>query len=160
MLRVYISYFYQVRNFRRNLLPISTAISDPFWFHAGYKKEYVFLDKRGVVNGLRFEALSPDHRCSGECKGRSDCEDDPKHCDFLKHYGEQLSKINFSQFTKELEGMAKRTQKRFALDKVEVALLVHEAPWNPCSERKVLQHWFEENGYQLEEFTLREDEKC
>ena len=32
-MKIRISYFYQVRNFKPNMIPMSTAISDPAWFH-------------------------------------------------------------------------------------------------------------------------------
>jgi hypothetical protein len=33
-----------------------------------------------------------------------------------------------------------------------IVLIVHEATNNPCSERRVIQEWFRDNGYPIEEF--------
>ena len=52
-MKFYTSYFYQVRFFTPNMIPISTAKWDPKWFHDFQDNKYVFLDKRGVCNGLR-----------------------------------------------------------------------------------------------------------
>jgi len=32
-MKVRISYFYQIRNFKTNMIPMSTALSDPAWYH-------------------------------------------------------------------------------------------------------------------------------
>ena len=51
------SYFYQVRYFNANILPFSTALSDPKWFHEDKSNNHIFLDIHGVVNGLRCEPI-------------------------------------------------------------------------------------------------------
>ena len=54
MIKVYTSYFYQIRNMRPGDLAFSTALGDPKWFHDFTNdKQYKFIDKRGVLNGLR-----------------------------------------------------------------------------------------------------------
>ena len=40
-MKFYISYFYQIRNFSPNMIPISTTVSDPDWFHKGEDGIYV-----------------------------------------------------------------------------------------------------------------------
>ena len=47
------SYFYQIRNFKKNMLPVSTAIYDPKWYHHNLGYNNIFEDKRGILNGLR-----------------------------------------------------------------------------------------------------------
>ena len=39
-MKIYTSYFYQIRNFKPNMIPVSTAISDPFWYRPPAGKEY------------------------------------------------------------------------------------------------------------------------
>ncbi len=68
-MKLYTSYFYQVRFFRPNMVPLSTAIWDPKWYHDGKDHAYTFIDKNGVINGIRCEALHPGTSCSGLCHG-------------------------------------------------------------------------------------------
>ena len=55
-LKIKTSYFYQIRNFTPNMIPVSTAISDPDLVPGSAGKEY-YIDKRGIINGLRYEPL-------------------------------------------------------------------------------------------------------
>ena len=57
-MNIYVSYFYNIRFFPENLLPVSTAAWDPKWFHNFGKPNVVFKDKRNVVNGVRMEEFS------------------------------------------------------------------------------------------------------
>ena len=45
-----------IRHFTPNIIPVSTALSDPIWYRPPEGKEY-YLDKRNVVCGLRYEPL-------------------------------------------------------------------------------------------------------
>ena len=56
-MKIRISYFYQIRNFKPNMIPMSTAISDPSWFHDWKDSSYIFTDKRGILNGLRLKPI-------------------------------------------------------------------------------------------------------
>ena len=60
----YTSYFYQIRNFTPNMIPLSTACGDPAWYHAGRDKNFVYFDNNKVCNGLRAEMLHPDKSAS------------------------------------------------------------------------------------------------
>ena len=64
-MKVATSYFYQIRFFKPNMIPVSTAMWDPKWFHNFKNQYHVFKDRNGVYNGLRYPALSP----KGECEG-------------------------------------------------------------------------------------------
>ena len=55
-MKIRTSYFYQIRNFKKNMIPVSTAMSDPLWYRPEQGQEY-FFDKRGIVNGLRYTPL-------------------------------------------------------------------------------------------------------
>ena len=46
-MKLAISYFYQIRNFKPNMIPVSTARWDPKWYHDGKGAEYNFIDKNG-----------------------------------------------------------------------------------------------------------------
>lgn len=154
-MKVFTSYFYQVRYFEPYVIPMSTAVWDPKWYHNFKGHGHVFIDKNGVINGLRLNMLVPGAACDGECYGRENCSiKDPAACNFLKHYREQLDSIDFRKFIITLEAYSLRV-----LDKVKedrepyAAILFHEAPTNPCSERVVVQQWFKDNGYPIEEFS-------
>ena len=32
-MKIRLSYFYQIRFFKKNMIPMSTALSDPEWYH-------------------------------------------------------------------------------------------------------------------------------
>lgn len=148
-MKIYTSYFYQLRFFKPNMIPLSTALGDPLWFHNNTKnKDIIFLDRNGVINGLRILPLVPDSTCSNLCKGREGCKKlGSTQCDFLSNYHAQLSKINFAEFMKNLESHISTVCKLFKIDDEPiVVILVHEAMTNPCSERVIIQKWFAENG--------------
>jgi hypothetical protein len=84
-MKVWTSYFYAVRFMKPWHIPVSTAVSDPAWFHDFKGKQHVFVDKRGVLNGLRSEKLKPGNACEGLCRGRP-CNDVPETCGFLEAY--------------------------------------------------------------------------
>ena len=154
-MRIYTSYFYQVRFFPPNAIPLSTAVWDPKWYHANKKQDHVFRDSRNVINGMRIPLLMPDKSCDGDCRGRENCKNpDPSTCDFLKHYRDQLDKINFQNFINELQVIASNTQQMlgFREDPI-ICLIVHEAPSNPCSERVAIQNWFQDNYYPISEWS-------
>lgn len=138
---IYTSYFYQIRNFIPNMIPVSTALSDPVWYRPPQGKEY-YIDKRGVVNGLRYEPII----VQGSCGGCPCDRKDPASCSFLASYRAELDKIDFDKMLKGFQ---------FCLNKFNanaIALIVHEAPTNPCSERKMLQQYFQSHGIQCTEW--------
>lgn len=149
-MKFYTSYFYQIRNFTPNMIPLSTACSDPSWFHQGQDKLFVFTDKRGVINGLRAEMLHPDFSCSNLCKGSKNCSDKPENCEFLKKYIKQLEKIDFEKFL-DFCGFCSDFYNRTEEDTI-IVLIVHEAWYNPCSERIPLQNWIKVHGYECREW--------
>ena len=58
-MKIYTSYFYKIRFFKPNMIPISTAMWDPKWYHANQKQDHWFVDKNGVINGLRASVFAP-----------------------------------------------------------------------------------------------------
>ncbi len=143
--KIFTSYFYQVRFFTSDIIPLSTAVWDPRWYHNFQNQDYVFTDKR--INGLRFEMLMPDNRCSHLCHGREGCPYTPDRCEFLKKYYNQISELSFSSVINlfnEIIGLFSDK-----IEKPSIALLFHEAPDNPCSERRIIQKWFQQNNYDI-----------
>lgn len=141
-MKIWTSYFYMVRFFRPRHIVLSTALSDPKWFHAFKGRRHVFVDKNGVLNGLRAESLHPGAACDGLCSGRP-CELKPDSCGFLAAYRKQIFSLDKAALENSFRLLGERVKVRlgFAEDP-EIVLLVHEAPTNPCSERSVLQEFF------------------
>lgn len=142
-MKLYTSYFAQLRNFPPNLVGLSTAIWNPKWLSPG-------RDKNGAI-WLDIPPLKPGRECDGLCNGK--CM--PKHpndCDFLKVYRKQLDKIDFKMFIEHLETLAKTIQLGENLEEVNFAFLVYEKYDNPCSEREIIQQWFRDNGMEIEEW--------
>lgn len=141
-MKIATSYFYQIRNFKPWMIPISTAMSDPMWYRPPDGKEY-YIDKRGVVCGLRYKPLivqlQGTHICP--CKEKQFLQG---QCETMKEYmyllnnlvdkEKTLEAFNFccNKFIKELQ----------LSHEPIIVLIVYEAPNNLCSERKALQHFF------------------
>lgn len=148
-MKIFTSYFYQIRNFKPYMIPLSTAVWDPKWYHQNSRdKSIIYLDKNGVYNGTRVEPLVPGSDCEFLCKGREVCKDDPDSCEFLKRYKEQISRLNISQFLdslKELEVLNKTNHETY------IVLIFYETPDNPCSERIIVTDWLRTNGVDVKE---------
>lgn len=133
-MKIVTSYFYMIRYFTPNIIPVSTALSDPAWYRPPTGKEY-YIDKRGIVCGLRYEPLIVqrygEHICPCESKDLAPA------CPTMIEYEQLL----FSLVDKE------KTLKAFEyccnkFNADTIALMVYEAPTNPCSERVALQKFF------------------
>ena len=151
-MEIYTSYFYMVRFFPPNLIPLSTAVWDPKWFHDNKGQNYQFKDKRGVINGIRASIFAPGPDLGGYCGPA--CGMEPPNCDFLLRYRAQLNKLNFSEVMQRFRSLGNKimeTEKD--LKYVNFALLLHEAPTKACSERIVIQQWFAANGYPIQEWS-------
>ena len=47
-MKLALSYFYQIRNFKHYMIPVSTAVWDPQWFHID-KTTKIFKDNRSYL---------------------------------------------------------------------------------------------------------------
>ena len=143
-MKLYTSYFAQLRNFPPNLVGLSTAIWNPKWLQSG-------RDKNGAI-WLDIPPLKPGAACEGLCEGK--CS--PKHptdCKFLQVYRAQLDKINFEQFISHLQLLSATIKMGEQLNEdVDFAFLVYEKYDNPCSERWPIQQWFKDNGMEIKEW--------
>lgn len=136
------------------MIPVSTAVSDPAWYHNfTYDKTFTFLDKRGVVNGLRCEELHGDKNCDGLCLGKNNCKTkNPNECLFLKTYKQQLEKMNINNFIRRAENSLQKIKQQVGFkEEPLLVLMVHEAPSNECSERKILLEYFNSKGIECKE---------
>jgi len=148
---IYTSYFYQVRFFPPNLVPLSTAAFDPKWFHDFKGKNYQFKDKRGVINGIRAEIFMPGSDLGGYCS--PSCGQVSPNCDFLLRYRAQLNKLDFADVWERFTDLASMVRSREGIEDVNFALMVHEAPTNKCSERVPIQEWFAAHDYPIQEWS-------
>ena len=143
-MKLYTSYFAQLRNFPPNLVGLSTAVWNPKWLQPG-------RDKRGAIL-LDCPPLKPGIKCEGLCNGK--CE--PPHpgtCQFLKTYRAQLDKINFEQFISHLQLLSDTIKIGEQLNEdIDFAFLVYEPVCKPCSERWPIQQWFKDNGMEVREW--------
>ena len=143
-MKIYTSYFYQIRNFKPYMIPVSTALSDPIWYRPPQGKEY-WIDKRGVMNGLRYTPLMVqafcEHICPCEHKGAAHLF--PQCCKWLQEYGDLLNNLNKNEILKAFEHCGQFAKKKLGFQEEPViVLIVHEAWNNPCSERCKLQEYF------------------
>ena len=153
-MQIYTSYFYQVRFMKPYMIPLSTAKFDPKWYYNFQKQGYVWKDKNGVYNGLRAPVFAPGPLCEGLCRGQETCETgSPQSCLFLKTYRYQLDQLDYNDVISRCERLGNYIQslENFAQEPV-IILLVHEAPQNLCSERRVIQEWFAAHGKKVVEW--------
>lgn len=151
--KVATSYFYQIRHFKQNMIPVSTAMWDPKWFHDWRGHKHTFLDKRGIVNGLRCEELHGDETCAGLCSGPELCDDVcPPTCPFLTAYKNQLMRMDFEAFMQRVRSSAAHLKEQIGFEgEPIVVFIVYETPKNKCSERVILQQFFNEHGVECNE---------
>ena len=153
-MKIRTSYFYQIRNFKKNMIPVSTAIWDPLWFHAFTKDyTYIFKDKRDILNGLRIEPIIEQGRKSNHGPEVCPCETkDFNTCSFLRQYRENLEKIDFDSMMTDMQNLANKYAKDNNIkEEIIIVLIVYETPTNLCSERKPLQDFFNSHGIECKE---------
>lgn len=141
---MYISYFYQIRNFPSpRYLPISTAKYDPLWYRP------VHIDKRGILNGMRLPLLNPQTEECANCLSR-----DPSNCAFIKNYREYLASLDINIIQEKIHEICKKASNYYqeSISFIPV-LIVYEAPSNKCSERGPLIDYFNLNNIPLLEFS-------
>ena len=151
-MKIWITYFYNIRFLKPHQVPLSTAVWDPKWYSCGETGK-AWMNKDSVIYGLRLEELNPKNCHAIECcpcpnKGNTD-----GNCDFLRSYSEGLSKLNFSEIYKKLESIQEMVSK-YTGKEAEIVLIVYETPRNPCSERKPIMDWFQKNGINIQELNI------
>ena len=177
MINFYISYFYQIRNMKPNMLPVSTAMWDPKWFHHGrydqikftdpcgslisYDVKRKYIDKNGVINGVRMiDLIMPLYKWEELVKRNESCE----HCNdwgitgtcpFMQEYAKYIREKNpdFQKFINFCEEYLYFLNIRLNLHLDTIIFIVHEAPSKGCGERPEIQRWFAENGMELKEWS-------
>lgn len=144
-MKIYTSYWAQVRNFPPNFVVLNTTIYPPKWYTIGRK------DKNGVIS-LHCPPVRPGRECDGLCNGKCN----PKHpndCAFLKQYRVQLDKIDFQDFMNHLNKLHDSIlSDNPELKDIDFAFIFFERFDNPCSERWPLQNWLHTHGIEVEEW--------
>ena len=131
------------------MIPISTAVWDPKWFHNFQGHEIIFKDKNNVLNGIRYPDLS-----SANIAPCCPCENkDPSNCQFIKDYAEYLDTLDFDKVYSDLKFIGNKGKEILKFDEEpEICLMVYEKPDNPCSERKSLMEYFNKHGIPITEW--------
>lgn len=164
----YITTFYNIRFLPPNNIPISTCLSDPKWFHDFKGKNYCFVDKRGIMNGIREPALCPEldippeDICCKDCSHKSEVP----NCPFLVAHRKAIRAVDFDYIMSEFKRVAKDVRKITHFEgEPDIVLLVYEKEDNPCSERAGLIELFKAHNIELKEwkqeiidFPLEDDE--
>ena len=145
-MKLYTSYWGQVRNFPTNLVGLSTCVWNPKWRPLG-------KDKRGVIV-LDCFPLKPGIACDGLCNGSCNPKH-PKDCKFLKTYGAQLELIDINKFFYSLRNLHDKICEGECLDDVDFAFIFFEKYDNPCSERWPLKSWLQYYNIQVEEWGFK-----
>ncbi len=155
-MKIGISYYYHIRFFKSNQIPVATTLSTPPWYR---KNNKAYLDKRGIVNGIRCVDFVPGKDCNGLCKGpepdKRVCDGDPAKCEFLQEYRKQLGKLKIEDVMNKFEKIAAAAGQVVGHNIVdpEIVLIVYEAfDKNPCSEANSIIDYFKSNGIDIEVF--------
>lgn len=153
-MKIRTSYFYQIRNFKPWMIPVSTAMSDPEWYRPPEGEEYYF-DKRGIVCGLRYEPLivqgMGEHICPCELHDQMLLGSRTNLCATMLEYRMLLEKVDFDRMIKGFNYCAEKFRRPFDDEEPIIVLMVYEAPMNPCSERWALQDYFTQHGWECKE---------
>ena len=153
-MKVRTSYFSQIRNFKKNMIPVSTALWDPAWFHNfSGDDNHIFFDNRKILNGLRIESIIEQGRHSNHGPDKCPCEKkEYQTCSFLCDYRKNLDNIDFDKMMADMQKLADNYKEKEKIqDEIIIVLIVYEAPNNPCSERKPLQDYFNSHGIECKE---------
>ena len=147
-MQVRISYFYQIRNFKKNMIPMSTAMSDPSWYHDFKGPDHIFIDKRGILNGLRLRPIIVQGNIGGcPCEAK-----DPEHCPIAAAYKFELELVDFDKMLRGMKQFCDDYCKQNKIEEEPIAvLMVYETPSNPCSERYSLIEYFNRHGIECKE---------
>lgn len=147
------SYFYHVRFFKPYMIPFSTAVWDPKWFHDFKDDHHNFIDKNGVLNGLRVREFRPGKECEDLCRGPETClTADPYKCLFLKTYRKQLESIDTNKMLDYFNKVCYKAKQMMHFTEEPIAvLMVYEPLQKTCSERIIIHDVLHEKGIDIQE---------
>ena len=167
-MKIYITDFYHIRYFKDNMIPIATTQGWPYWIYEynHQQRGNYFVDRNNVVNGILEENLGINfgkyfEKLDEKCGEAKPCPylDKVPNCQFMDSYYQYLTSLNFNNLLKEFERVAEDVRKiNNYVGEPIIVLIVYESSKYKCAERPVLQRWFSDNGYQLEEWVNTEEE--
>lgn len=148
-MKIATSYFYQIRNFKPWMIPVSTCLFDPEWYRPPKGKEY-YIDKRGIICGLRYEPLIVQSQgtCYCPCENKKILQG---NCPTMKEYRQLLKTIDFNKMIKGFQFCVNKFKRPFDEEEPIIVLMVYETLTNPCSERIALQNYFTMHGWECKE---------
>ena len=122
---IYTSYFAQLRNLPKDIIPISICAKAPSWY-----------------NGYEYKRISPSYNVLMKYKQDYDEED------YIKNFNKQiLSNITINEFVNDLIELLEIRKGQ----KVNICLLCYEKPYDFC-HRHLVAKWLNENGLKCEEW--------
>ena len=135
-MKLYTSYWAQVRNFPPNLVGLNTTVWPPRWRPLGKDKNGIWI--------IDCPPLKPGRECEGLCNGKCTNKTAP-NCKFLQTYRKQLAALDKNAFMSKLEQLKTQIEKGENLNDVDFAFIVFETPKNKCSERWAIQDWLKDD---------------
>lgn len=145
-MKLYTSYWAQVRNFPKDLIGLNTTRFPPRWRSLGQDKNGIWV--------IDCPILKPGKDCDGLCDGKCNPKH-PKDCQFLNNYYGQLMKIDFNKFMDSLFKLYEKICSNENLKDVNFAFIFFEKYDNPCSERWPLKSWLQYYNIQVEEWGFK-----
>ena len=137
------------------MIPISTAVGDPAWYHDfSGDYNYIFKDKRQIVNGIRYLPIIKCGKSAQSCKGPDLCrhKTTAPACPFLTSYRDNLEKLNIQNIINDFNYLASAYQNYGGIkDEIIIVLIVYETPKNLCSERNALINYFNSHNIECKE---------
>ena len=161
-MQIKITSFNNVRYFTENIIPISTAASVgwPWWLYKSDNQKLgdYYVNQNNVMIGIKEDAFSAGDfydKLTEQCQKNCPYRIKAPHCQFMEAYYEHLNTFDFSKLLNEFNRIAEDVRKitQFKGEPI-IVLLVYEAASCICAERPVLQRWFKDNGYELNEWEL------
>lgn len=122
---IYTSYFAQLRNLSKDIIPISICGKAPNWY-----------------NGYEYKRVAPNYNILMKYK------QDYNEQDYIKNFNEQiLNNITINEFVNDLIKLLEIEKGQ----KVNICLLCYERPTDFC-HRHLVSKWLNENGFKCEEW--------
>ena len=122
---IYTSYFAQLRNLSKDIIPISICGKAPNWY-----------------NGYEYKRVAPNYNILMKYK------QDYNEQDYIKNFNEQiLNNITINEFVNDLIKLLEIEKGQ----KVNICLLCYEKPTDFC-HRHLVSKWLNENGLKCEEW--------
>ncbi len=132
---IYTSYFAQLKNLPRNIIPVSICGKAPNWYH-----------------GLQFRKLAPRYSFFSEWKHTHDNER------YIQHFNtEILAPLSALQIVTELQSIlpeevkAKMCAPFYVSKDWHISLICYEKPTDFC-HRHLVSRWLCENGFDCKEW--------